>query len=107
MFYDENRRKIIKFSTLKHITHPLALAMWFGDDGSDDVWDCRLATAKYSVEEIKCLIKWLLATFRIESFLHKHGKYWYISIRNDRSKFKKLIKPYLPKVMNYKLILKI
>jgi len=57
MFYDKNGRKIIKFSTLKHITHPLSLAMWFGDDGSNDVWDYRLATAGYSIEEIKCLIK--------------------------------------------------
>ena len=104
MFCDKNGRKIIKFSTLKHITHPLSLAMWFGDDGSNDVWDYRLATAGYSIEEIKCLIKWLKVTFGIEGFLHKHGKYWYISIRKDRSKFKKLIKPYLPKVMYYKII---
>lgn len=104
MFYAKNGRKVIRPSTLEQITHLLALAMWFGDDGSNDVWDCRLATAKFSVEEIKCLINWLMTTFRIESFLHKHGKYWYISIRHDRSKFKKIIKPYLPKVMHYKLI---
>lgn len=104
MFYDKNGRKIIKSSALKHITHPLALAMWFGDDGSNGVWDCRLATAKYSIEEIKCLIKWLKVTFRFESFLHKHGRYWYLSIRKDRVRFKILIKPFLPKVMYYKLI---
>ncbi len=103
MFYDETGRKVIKFSTLKQITSPLALAIWFGDDGSNDTWDCRLATASYSIEEIKRLIKWLTVTFGIKSFLHKHGKYWYMSIRRDKPKFIKLIKPYLPKVMHYKL----
>jgi len=107
MFYAEDGRKIIKFPTLKQITHPLALAIWYGDDGSNDVWDCRLATAKYSIEEIKHLIKWLKITFKIESFLHKHGKYWYMSIRKDKPKFIRLIKPYLPKVMHYKLVLRI
>jgi len=104
MFYDKDGEKIIKPSTLKHITHPLALAIWFGDDGSNDIWDYRLATAKYSVKEIKLLIKWLKNTFKIKSFLHKHGKYWYISIRKDRWKFTKLIKSYLPKGLNYKLL---
>lgn len=107
MFYDKNGRKFIKFSTLEQIIHPLALAMWLGDDGSNDVWDCRLATAKYSVKEIKYLIKWLKDIFKIKSFLHKHGEYWYISIRKDRPKFTRLIKPYLPKVMHYKLFKKL
>jgi len=107
MFYDKNGSKVIRPSTLEQITHPLALAMWLGDDGSNDVWDCRLATAKYSVKEIKHLIKWLKDIFKIKSFLHKHGKYWYISIRKDRPKFTRLIKPYLPKVMHYKLVLRI
>lgn len=106
MFYDENGRKVIKFSTLRQITDPLALAIWFGDDGSNDVWDCRLATASYSIKEIKRLIKWLIATFGIKGFLHKHGKYWYISIRQDKFKFSKLIRSYLPKSMHYKLFQK-
>lgn len=107
MFYDKKGDKIIKPATLKNITHPLALAIWYGDDGSNDVWDCRLATAKYSIKEIKYLIKWLKDVFKIKGFLHKHGKYWYISIRKDRLKFTRLIKPYLPKVMYYKLFKKL
>lgn len=103
MFYAEDGRKVIRPSTLAQITHPLALATWYGDDGSNDIWDCRLATAKYSIEEIKRLIKWLKATFEIRGFLHKHGKYWYLSIREDRFKFTKLIKSYLPKGLHYKL----
>jgi len=107
MFYNKQGKKVIKFSTLKNITHPLALTMWFGDDGSKDKNDCRLATATFSIKEIKLLIKWLQGFFGIEGFLHKHGKYWYISIRRDRWKFTKLIKPYLPKCMHYKLYKKI
>jgi hypothetical protein len=103
MFYNKDGEKIIKPSTLKHITHPLALAVWFGDDGSKDVRSYRLATAKYSVKEIKLLIKWLKDIFKIESFLHKHGKYYYIAIRRDRWKFTKMVEPYLPRCLDYKL----
>jgi len=103
MFYDKKGRKIIRFSTLKYISHPLALAIWFGDDGSKDTRSYRLATAKFTIKEIKIIIKWLKRVFRIESFLHKHGKYWYITIRGDRWKFTKLIQPFLPKCLNYKL----
>ena len=103
MFYDEGGKKIIKTSTLGYITHPLALATWFGDDGSNDKWDYRLATANFSVKEIKLLIRWLKRTFGIKSSLHKHGKYWYVSIRKDKLNFKRLIRLYLPKVMSYKI----
>lgn len=103
MFYNKNGQKIIKFATLKHITHPLALAIWFGDDGSKDTRSYRLATAKFSIKEIKLLIKWLKEVFKIESFLHKHGRYWYIAIRKDRWKFTKLVEPYLPECLHYKL----
>lgn len=37
MFYNKNGRKIIQSSTLKYINHPIALAIWFGDDGSKEV----------------------------------------------------------------------
>ena len=103
MFYNKNGQKIIKFATLKHINHLSALAIWFGDDGSKDTRSYRLATATYSVKEIKLLIKWLKDIFKIESFLHKHGKYWYIAIRRDRWKFTKMVEPYLHRCLHYKL----
>ena len=103
MFYDKGGRKIIKLGTLKQITHPIALAMWFGDDGSKEKDSYRIATAAYSIQEIKTLIRWLKDFFNINGYLHKHGKYWYLSIREDRMKFTKLIKSYLRKGLNYKL----
>jgi len=103
MFYSKSGKKVIKFTTLKHIIHPLALAMWFGDDGSKEKREYRLATASFSKKEVKLLIKWLKKVFSIESSLLKHGKYWYIAIRKDRWKFTKLVKPYLSKGLNYKL----
>lgn len=103
MFYDKGGKKIIKLGTLKQITHPIALAMWLGDDGSKEKDSYRIATAAYSVQEIKTLIRWLKDFFNINGYLHKHGKYWYLSIREDRMKFTKLIKSYLPKGLDYKL----
>ncbi len=106
MFYGKNGRKVIKSTTLKNIKHPLALAIWFGDDGSKEKSSYRIATGAYSVKEIKRLIKWLKNSFSIKSYLHKHGKYWYLSIREDRWKFTKLITPYLHKGLRYKLLKK-
>lgn len=103
MFYDKNGRKIIKLATLRKITHPLAIAMWFGDDGSKEKDSYRIATGAYNVKEIKRLIKWLVSRFGIKSYPHKHGKYWYLSIREDRWKLTKLIIPYLHKGLHYKL----
>lgn len=105
MFYDYAGRKMIKRCTLFKITHPLALAMWFGDDGSKEKDSYRLATGAYNVQELNDMIHWLKKVFRIRSYLHKHGKYYYLSIREDRSLFSKVIKPYLPKCMYYKLFL--
>jgi len=106
MFYNKDGKKIIRPSTLKHITHSLALAMWFGDDGSKEETEYRIATAKFSKKEIKLLIGRLKKVFSIQGFLHKHGKYWYLAIRKDKVKFKKLIKSYLPKGLHYKLLKK-
>lgn len=103
MFYNNDGKKIIRSKSLKKITHPLALAIWFGDDGSKEKYSYRIATGACSMIDIKKLIKWLKNQFKINSYLHKHGKYWYLSIREDRGIFTKLIKPYLHKGLYYKL----
>lgn len=103
MFYDRHGKKVIKKSTLFQIDHPIALAMWFGDDGSKEKDSYRLATGAYSIAELKYLINWLKGIFGIRAYLHKHGKYYYLSIREDRFLFTKLIRSYLPKSMYYKL----
>lgn len=104
MFYDGNGKKIIKAATLANIKHPLSLAVWFGDDGNREKNSYRIATGAYSVSEIEIMIKWLKSQFNIKSYKHKHGKYYYLSIREDRTRFAKLIKRYLPKGLHYKLI---
>jgi len=102
-FYNNRGVKIVQNQSLKKIRHPLALAMWFGDDGNKEKDSYRIATGAYTVLEIKRLIKWLKNQFGVKSYLHKHGKYWYLSIREDRRKFTKLINPFLPKSLHYKL----
>ena len=83
--------------------HPVALAMWFGDDGNREKDSYRLATGAYDIREIKRLIVWLKKQFKIKAYLHKHGKYWYLSIREDRGKFTRLVASHLPKGLHYKL----
>jgi hypothetical protein len=103
MFYGSDGKKIIKVTSLKKITHPLALAIWFGDDGNKEKDSYRIATGSYSKKEVGRLIRWLKDYFGIKSYLHKHGIYWYLSIREDRAKFTRLIAPFVHNNIRYKL----
>jgi len=103
MFYTAEGKKTVKDASLIKIINPLSLAIWFGDDGNKEKYSYRIATGAFSVREIKRLIRWLKGCFNINSYLHKHGKYWYLLIREDRRKFAKLIFPYLHKGLRYKL----
>lgn len=106
LFYSKNGKKMIKASTLRLINHPIALAVWIGDDGSKEKDSIRIATASYTVKELRLLINWLEDYFRITAYFHKHGQYWYLSIRReDRFVLSDLVRDFLPRSMHYKLFL--
>ena len=79
-------RKTIQVSLKDVFEDPLALAIWYCDDGSrrQDSDACRIATHSYNLEEIKCLQWILLDNFQIPSHIVKggrspRGKYqWYV-----------------------------
>ncbi|MFH1308609.1 MAG: LAGLIDADG endonuclease [Patescibacteria group bacterium] len=106
-FYKSNR-KIIPLDIHKFLKSPLSLAIWFMDDGHKRT-DCnafRISTESFSLKEQKLLQKCLKDNFKIESKLHRKGKFWNIYIPSRESKrFCGIINQYIVPQMRYKISL--
>lgn len=98
--YINNVKKLTKFF-LGTITHPIALAYWFMDDGT---LRGTLATHCFSLEENELLVDWMSEYWGINCTIQKElTKYKLYITAKSRFKFEKLIYPYMVKSMYYKL----
>ena len=98
--YINNVKKLTK-SFLDTITHPIALAYWFMDDGT---LRGTLATHCFSLEENELLVDWMNKYWGINCTIQKElTKYKLYITAESRFKFEKLIYPYMVKSMYYKL----
>lgn len=97
-FYLGNR-KVFPEDLVNWIT-PLAIAVWYMDDGCYQKFDCTLSTESSDSESREKLIR-KLETFGIEAILRGRGK---LRIRSKSlPKFFELIRPYIHPSMRYKL----
>jgi len=94
-----NGIKIIPRS-VKSLT-PLALAIWYMDDGNKSVSGYNLATMCFSKDDVNFLKEVLYKNFGIESNVYKNNTI-YIKA-NSRALFTKIVKPFFHKSMLYKL----
>lgn len=99
-FYLGNR-KIFPVDLMDWIT-PLAIALWYMDDGCYQKFDCTLSTESFDLSSREKLIK-KLQSYRVESIPRGKGK---LRIRSSSlNKFFELIKPHIHPSMMYKIIL--
>lgn len=97
IFYVGNT-KIVPSNVSHYLTSPLALAVWYLDDGGKKT-DCkayRLHTNCYSLPEVDVLKDTLIKNFGISSAIHKQGKGFllYIGARNGQaSRFCEVVRP--------------
>ena len=97
VFYVGNT-KIVPSNISRYLTSPLALAVWYLDDGGKKT-DCkayRLHTNCYSLPEVELLKETLEKNFGISSAIHKQGKglLLYIGAKNGQAnRFCELVKP--------------
>ena len=83
---------------------PLALAIWYMDDGARNRKSAYFNTQQFSVEDQLKLLKLLKRSFGIEGNLNRDKKYWRIRLYQlDAQKFKDIIYPYMPSCMHYKI----
>lgn len=100
LFYSE-RKKVITQEILDKITHPIALAYWFMDDGNSDG---TIATNGFTEQEVNLLVNWLKSFWKFDCSKQKQLNNFVIHIKSgSRKQFDKLIKPYMVKSMYYKL----
>ena len=104
-FY-KDRRKVIP-NELGMILDPLAIAIWFMDDGSRGAHTPKglvLNTSCFSASEQVALQAVLAERFGVKASIHKVGKGFHLYIKAESfSRFAELISPYLIAQMRYKL----
>lgn len=97
-----NKCKTIYQKYLDLINHPIALAYWFMDDGTNRG---TFATNCFSEQEVNLLVTWLKEKWGIIATKQKNLTQFVIHISaKSRKLFENLIKPYVIPSMEYKLL---
>lgn len=74
IFYS-GKKKIVPLNISELLSSPLALAVWYLDDGAlrKDSSAFRLHTNSYTLPEVQLLQETLLVNFHLNSAIHKQG----------------------------------
>jgi hypothetical protein len=111
MLYPVKKKEVTR-AFLAAITHPIALAWWYMDDGSKATGrnDATIATNGFTKEEVELLSGWMMDRWNIETRIHtvmhsSTGKQAPVMSlpKNAYLEFVELIKPYVPECMSYKI----
>lgn len=102
-FYSDRTKNIPKL--IDKLLDPMALAIWFMDDGS---WKSNrhntyiIHTLGYSRKDLESIREVLKNKFELESSLHaQKGKYWRLYVKSESAKkFKELIEPYTSQILS-------
>jgi recombination protein RecA len=105
-FYESGRKKINK-EVLSLFNTPLALAVWYMDDGHKrkDCRGLRLSTQSFTKSENELLIEHLGNIFNVDATLHKvkEGSYCLYIPAVESSHFISLVEKHIVKSMKYKI----
>ncbi len=111
LFYKNNKKRVTK--RILNKLEPLALAVWYMDDGHYNYRGktVDLYTLGFGLIQNKLIKNWLKERFNLDCKIRKHGgkhrkgdKIHYISFSTSKGKkFLNIVKPYMPPSMNYKL----
>jgi hypothetical protein len=102
-----NNKKIVPPKIENILNSALSLAIWLMDDGykRNDCAAIRLNTDAFNHEEQQLLVKCLRQNFRINSQVHKKGKWYNIYVpKGEASKFCVLVEPYILPSFRHKLL---
>ncbi len=101
IFYGNGKKLIPKKIDLD----PLAIAVWFMDDGSKTYNALYLNTQQFNLGSQQRLIEKLRSYWGIDATLNKDKIYHRIRIRTDSTpRFKEIVRPFVLPIFNYKLM---
>lgn len=99
-----DREKHLPISLLYKYLTPMALAVWFMDDGSVLGKGYKIATHCFVKDELDKLCLLLYNKYDLQCSLRKDGKKYSLYVKSTSAKsFAKLVKPYMIDSMKYKL----
>ncbi len=105
-FYPQGKKRIPK--TIARLLTPLALAVWYMDNGSIKSHETRgriLNTQGFQKEDVECLIEALQKKFNIHSRLRKQKEGFQIFIPSEEyDALVKILEPHFIPSMKYKLL---
>ena len=107
-YFIEDVKKIVP-KNIPELISPLALAVWFMDDGNVLRWrksvtGYHINSQSFSQEENELLVKTLKAKFGIVSSLqHNHGKFRIYIRAESKLNFQDLVRNFMLPSMMYKL----
>jgi ubiquinol-cytochrome c reductase cytochrome b subunit len=107
----QGNKKIIplnNFSILEYYLNPLALSVWIQDEGFKSGSGLKIATNKFSYEEVLFLADILRKNYKIKVSVHKSGalsQYVLYISNSSLNNLIDIIKPYFHPSMYYKLII--
>lgn len=103
-FYNKNKVKHLPIELFSELLTPLALAIWFIDDGSVLGKGFKIATSCFEKEELDELCLFLYKKYKLDCSLHKDKNYFSIYIKSTSAHtFAKLVEPHMINSMKYKL----
>jgi len=112
-FFTEMRSELYDSSGVKRVSRdlldkldPLALAVWYMDDGSVQSRGsaCKLCTHNFTLRENKIIAEWLKDKYDIDSKIQKDSKYFYLRFNKDgAAKLWRVIDKYIIESMWYKI----
>lgn len=104
-FYHNGRKQVPRL--IAHWLTPLALAVWYMDDGSIKSTKHRakiINTQSFNILEIKYLQDALLKKYGIQTKLRRQKEGWQIYLLAETiEQFEKIVRPYIVPTMRYKL----
>ena len=111
LFYEYIDEKLVKTISpaLIHYISPMALAIWFMDDGSKSKNSCRIATCNFTKKDCETLSNMINLKFGLNSTVQNcrtslNKKYYQIYIpKKDVPLFNSIVNPYMVQSMKYKL----
>lgn len=102
IFY-KNGKKIFPKEILPIFTDVM-LAVWFMDDGSNNIGSLTLNTHSFSIEDQRIIIDFLKERYSVNANLVKDRHQWKIAIGSlDYQRFIDVIAPHVPIAMAYKI----
>ncbi len=102
-FY-QSGRKVVPVTIAEHLT-PLALAVWFMDDGAADYAGVTFQTHNFSLEEVRRLEGVLKEKYGLATTIRSNKRGWIIYVKaSSLGRLEEVIRPHLLRGFSYKLI---